>query len=94
MIGIKVIEKVKLLSDELIEMHSGRIQKAYAKQTDGKLTVGLSFVIQPSEKPGMIEVDATITYTMEKIKEKINARVAENQTDLPLENKVYKMKGE
>jgi hypothetical protein len=94
MIGEKVIEKVKLLSDELIGMHGGRIQKAYGKQEDGKLTVSLSFVIQPSEKAGMIDVDAKITYVMEKVTEKITAKVSENQIDLPLENKVYKLKGE
>ena len=83
MIGEKVIEKVKLLSDELIGMHGGRIQKAFARQEDGKLTVSLSFVIQPAEKAGMIDLDATISYTMEKVKEKITAKVSEN-LDLPL----------
>jgi len=81
MFSEKLVSKMGELAEELLKSETVRMQKAYAKQDDGKLTVALSFIVQPSQAKGMMDIDCTIQYTMEKIKEKITCRVAENQTD-------------
>ena len=84
MIGEKTFAAMKKLADELIHMHGARMAKAFNLQTDGKLAVAITFSIQPSAKADIIEVDAVITYVMEKVKEKITANVSEKQEELKL----------
>ena len=84
MIGKKVFFTMEKLTGDLIHMHGARMAKAFNLQTDGKLAVAITFSLQPSAKPDVIEVDATIAYTMEKVKEKITANVSENQEELTL----------
>lgn len=88
MLNEKVFVKMSELSNQLISTHAPSMGKAFLKQDDGKLTVSISYVIEPSKvAKNAIDVDATISYTMEKIKEKATARVIDKQEELPLGGK-------
>jgi hypothetical protein len=78
---------------------------AFLKSEDSKLKVSLTFDIAVSEtKPNGIDLDATISFTESKVKEKVSTTVMENQVDLPFppgttikigdDPKVYKLNGE
>ena len=76
------------LSNQLITTHAASMGKAFLKQDDGRLSVSISFVIEPSKvAKSAIDVDATISFTMEKIKEKVTSRVMDKQEELPLGGK-------
>ena len=92
MLGDKVFEKMTDQSEELITEHRDRIVKAFGKQDDGKLAVSLTFNIAPAKAMDQYDVDCSISYLMERIREKISATVTENQMELPLKpDKVYKL---
>jgi hypothetical protein len=92
MIGDRVFAKMKQLGGELVALHEERMKQAFSRSDDGKLSVTVSFTIAPGKVAGQYDVDATISYTMEKVKEKISANVSENQMDLPLSgDKTYKL---
>lgn len=92
MIGEKVFQQLANMTEELISEHAARITKAFSLQDEGKMNVGIALTITPGKLIDQFELDASISYTMEKVKEKITARVTENQSELHLENtKVYKV---
>jgi hypothetical protein len=84
MIGAKVIEKMNTLNRELLAAHATRMAQAFLRQEDGKLAVSISFTLAPNKEIlDTIDVDASISYIMERVKEKITSRVSEKQDDLP-----------
>ena len=92
MLGDKVFDKMTDQAEELITEHRERIIKAFGKQDDGKLAVAITFNIAPAKAIDQYDVDATISYTMEKVREKISCTVSENQMELPLKaDKTYKL---
>ena len=84
MIGPKVFLKMQALAKELLEQNEENMQTAEKKSDDGKLAVKIAFDIAPGKAAGAYEIDATISYTMEKVKSKIPANVSEIQSELPL----------
>lgn len=91
-IGEKTIEKMKVMAGEHLDTFAGKIAEAFLKSSEGKLKVTIAFDIGVSEvKPGGLDVDATISFTTEKIKEKISSIVVENQIEMPLNSTVYGM---
>jgi hypothetical protein len=88
MLTDKVFAKMKEMAGELITRHIDNMQLSYAKSDEGKLVVSLSLAVAPSKKAGELEVDASISYVVEKAKEKITCMVNENQLDLPLNGTV------
>jgi hypothetical protein len=94
MIGEKVFNQLANMTEELISEHATRITKAFSLRDDDKMTVGITLTIAPGKTMDQYDLDASITYSMEKVKEKITAKVTENQADLPLVDKVYQIKGE
>ncbi len=94
-IGEKTIQAMKDLAGEQIDTYAGKINTAFLKAEDSKLKVSLTFDLSVSEtKPNGIDIDATISFTESKVKEKVSTTVMENQTDLPLGTTVYKVKNE
>jgi hypothetical protein len=62
------------------------MQQAYERQDDGKLGVTITFSIYPdANMTGKMDIDATISYVIERVKEKITARVAYNMDELPFD---------
>jgi len=93
MIGPKVIEKMILTASEQIGAHRELIERAFIKSDDGKLKVSIGIDLAVSaDKPGGIDVDTTISFVTERVKDKVSSTVMENQADLPLETKVYELK--
>jgi hypothetical protein len=93
-IGPKTLEKMKAMAGDHIDTYAGKINTAFLK-SEGKIKVSLSFDIGVSTtKSGGIDLDATISFTESKVKEKISDIVMENQEELPLTGTVYKIKGE
>jgi hypothetical protein len=101
-IGSDVLEKMKQLGDELISAHIEKIKSAYNHSDDQKLAVSLSFSLLAGEKPGDYDVEASITYIVERIKDKIKATVSATAELFPeeeskpyiLNNKQQKEEGE
>ena len=97
MIGPKTIQRMKDTACEKIDAWQEKMASAYMKSDDGKLKVSLGYTIYLSkETQGGLDVEATIAFTAEKISDKTISTVVENQADLPLGDKIYKMdkKGE
>jgi hypothetical protein len=95
MIGPKTIASMKQAAAEKIDIYAGQIDKAFLKSDDGKLKISIGFDISMSEKMANgVEVATTIGFVADKIKDKTVCTVIENQIDLPLADKVYKIKGE
>lgn len=83
-IGPKTITKMKEMAAEHLNHYEREIGKAFLKSEDGKLKVALSFDLAVSDvKAGAVDIDATITFTAEKVKDKISSLIMENQTELP-----------
>ena len=91
MIGPKTIERMKALAAEKIDTYAVKMNDSFIKSDDGKLRVSLAFDLAYSEKPDSIDLDCTISFTSEKIKDKTSTTVTENQVELPLERTVYKL---
>lgn len=91
MIGEKTIAEMKALAAEKIDTYAEKMDAAFLKSDDGKLRVSISFDLAQSEKPDSIDLDCTISFTSEKIKDKTSTTVTENQVELPLERTVYKL---
>jgi hypothetical protein len=95
MIGPKTIASMKQAAAEKIDIYAVQIDKAFLKADDGKLKISIGFDISMSEKTANgVEVATTIGFVADKIKDKTICTVVENQTDLPLADKVYKIKGD
>jgi hypothetical protein len=84
MIGPKVFAKMEALAIELLGENQENMKKAEKKSDDGKLAVKIAFDIAPGKASDSYEIDATISYTMEKVKSKRSAKVSESQGELPL----------
>ena len=91
MIGEKTIAQMKSLAEEKIDTYAEKMDAAFLKSDDGKLRVSISFDLAQSEKPDSIDLDCTISFTSEKIKDKTSTTITENQAELPLERTVYKL---
>lgn len=72
-IGPKTIATMKSMAGELLDDYEGKMNLAFLKTGDeGKLKVGLSFDISLSGTvQNAVDVDATITFTADKVKDKI-----------------------
>ena len=93
MLTEKIFTDMKEMAEELIDRHMDNMQLSYAKADDGKLSISMNFTVAPSKDAGKLEVDASISYVVEKAKEKITRTVSENQLELPLSgDKSYKLK--
>jgi hypothetical protein len=93
-IGSKTIDKMKSMAAEQLDTYAGKVNVAFLKSESGNLKVSLSFDISVSAiKKDGVDIDATISFTESKVKEKISDTVVENQIDLPLSDKVYKLNG-
>ena len=91
MIGEKTIAQMKFIAAEKIDTYAEKMDAAFLKSDDGKLRVSLSFDLAASEKPDSIDLDCTISFTSEKIKDKTSTTITENQVELPLADKVYRL---
>jgi len=70
MIGTKTTTAMKELSGELIDAYRKEIKEAFLKSDEG-LKVSLNLSIIPSKiRSEGVDVDATISFTAERIKEK------------------------
>lgn len=79
MIGPKTIEKMILTASEQIGAHRELIDKAFCKADDGKLKISISIDLAVSaEKPGGIDVDTTISFVADRVKDKVSSTVVEN----------------
>ncbi len=79
-VGERSIKAMRDLGIELIDSHAKRINEAFLKSDDGKVKVSLSYDIAVSEKKAdYIDIDATISFTTEKVKTKVTESVSENQ---------------
>ena len=95
MLGSKAMEKMIDQGEELLTEHHDRIIQAFGKQDEGKLTVTLTYQIAPAKAMDQYDIDCSISYLMERIKEKISATVSETQMELPLKaDKTYKLNKE
>jgi len=91
-IGPKTIERIKSMLAEQLDTYATKIDHAYIKAEGDKLKVSLSVDLFPSGvKQGGIDVDVTLSFTADKVKEKLSDTVVEKQEELPLTDKVYKM---
>lgn len=84
MIGPKSIEKIKGMVGEALDTYAGKINTAFLKSDDGKLKVSLSVDLSVSEIKSGVDVDVTIGFTADKVKDKTSTTVVENQVDLAL----------
>jgi hypothetical protein len=82
---------MKSLAAEKIDTYAEKMDLAFLKSDDSKLKVSLSFDLAQSEKPDSIDLDCTISFTYERIKDKTSTTVTENQAELPLADKVYRL---
>lgn len=94
-IGQKTIDKMVGMASEQLNAYAKKINEAFLKLEDGKLKVSIAFDLAVSEtKPDAVDIDATISFTADKVKDKVSTTVAENQVELflPVEKSI--MKGE
>lgn len=92
MIGPRTIETMKKLIMEQIDNHAPKMDEAFMNADDGKLKVSIGVDIGVSETPDSLDVGVTMSFTAEKVKDKIIGTVSERQLDLPLEGaKTYKL---
>ena len=79
-IGSRSITAMKDLGIELIDSHATKINEAFLKSDDGKVKVSLVYDLSVSEdKVNDIEINATISFTTEKVKMKVTKSVSELQ---------------
>ena len=91
MIGPKTIDSMKALAVEKIDTYAEKMNESFLKSDDGKLKVSISFDLAYSEKPDSVDLDCTISFTSEKIKDKTSTTITEHQAELPLADKVYRL---
>jgi hypothetical protein len=92
-IGSKTIDKMKAMAAEQLDTYAGKVNLAFLRAEGGKLKVSLSFDIAVSAiKKDGVDIDATISFTESKVKDKISDTVVENQIELPLADKVYELR--
>lgn len=76
----KVKTQGKSLIGSIIEMYAKQIEGAYRKN-DGTLNIGLGLKLSPADGED-VKVEASITFTENKVKDSIEFTVCE-QPDLP-----------
>lgn len=83
-ISTHTVETMKMLAGELIDAHAAKMNLAFLRADEGKLKVSLGFDIAVSEKTmNAVDVAATLSYTMEKIKDKIEKNgISEIQVEI------------
>lgn len=79
-IGEKTVEAMKKQACDLIEAHKGQIQKAFFRADEGKIKVGLGINIQ--QVGPKLAVETNITYVVEKVSDKVDGYIDENQSSL------------
>ncbi|MFH1146843.1 MAG: hypothetical protein V1736_03965 [Pseudomonadota bacterium] len=95
MIGPKTISRMKHMVSEQIDAFAMKIDEAYIKAYEGKLKVTLSIDLCTSTvKATGIDIDCSIGFIADRVKDKISDTVIENQIELPLADKVYRLKGD
>jgi hypothetical protein len=91
-IGLKSINEMKTAAAEKIDIYARQINEAFVNSDDGKLKISIAFDLCVSkETPGGIDIETTIGFVAEKIKDKTMATVVENQVEMPLADRVYRM---
>jgi len=91
LIGDKTIAKMKAMASDQIDTYAGKINTAFLRAEDGKLTVSLSFALAISKIKDRLDIDTTIGFVESKVKDTIKDTVCENQEELPLGTVVYRM---
>jgi len=80
-IGPKTIDKATELIGAMLKIHRADIDKAFLK-TDGVLTVSLGVKFKPSEAQGEIEIESTIKFVTDQVKDSAMVIFNENQGEL------------
>jgi len=83
-IGEMTVATMRNMAAELLETYQGKLDAAFMKSEDGKLKISLTFDVSMSQSTqNAVDVDATIAFTAEKIKDKIEkSGISELQIDL------------
>ena len=93
-IGGRTIKAMQDLSAELLNDHAKKINEAFMKSDDGSVKVSISLDVSESEKrANYIDVDATISFTTEKVKAKITKSVSDTQPLFDAIDKLTSKKG-
>jgi len=94
-IGPKTIQAAKDLVSELMDSYQKDIDTAYLKTDEGALSVSIGLKFSPDKlKENHIDVEASISFTAERIKNKIGKSVSESQVSMfPAAEKVYTLGG-
>jgi hypothetical protein len=84
-IGEHTITTMKELAGELLDTYQDAINKAFIRAGDESLKVSISFGLDLSKMiMEAVDVDATISFTAEKVKEKVTRKgVSEVQVEIP-----------
>jgi hypothetical protein len=84
---------MKQHATDQIDAFAKQIDIAFIRAEDGKLKVSLSFDLSTSKiKPGGIDIDCTLGFVADRVKDKVSSTVVENQIELPLADKVYELR--
>jgi len=77
-VGPKTIEAAEQLIGGLLRMYREKIDKAYLK-ADKSLTIAAKIKFSPSDNQSGIDVDASINFVTDQIKDSLGRTVNENQ---------------
>lgn len=80
-IGPKTIEAAEQLIGGLLRMYREKIDKAYLK-AEKSLVVAAKIKFSPSDNQSGIDVDASINFVTDQIKDSLNRTIDENQGEL------------
>jgi len=78
--------------EAVLNMYKDEIQKAYLKK-DGVLAIPFTIKFKPGDSSDELEVEASINFIPEKIKDSVSRLINENQGTLPGVEKEGKEKG-
>ena len=92
-IGRSVIETGRDLVEYLLTMHQSELDSAYLK-AEGALNVSLGLKFKPNETEGGVDVDASISFYTEKVKDSIMRTVDDKRPGLFDETKEGEDAGE
>lgn len=79
-ITIKVVETAGEMLSAMLKMYHDKLDKAYLR-SDGALSVDLKTSFKPAEN-GDMEIDVSINFVTDRIKNKFSRTVCEGQDDL------------
>lgn len=95
MIGPVTIARMKSIATEKIEAWAPQMRDAFIRSDDGKLKVSIGYnIFMSKETSGGLDIEATIAFVESKINDKTISTVVEGQEELPLPDRVYRIKGE